>query len=331
MLTFDSRARQNALRMLRERQSRGLADAPFTVDEAFEWVGYQHRLILDRHRGDWRDAAQWAFYDGSYKPVLARFESVAAIAPLYGLYDDAKRDRPSTDQLRLAQYGRRHSLWRADSLWDEICLNNGAATAVLVEPNVIMTAAHVLESFDPCATDPGKIFFAIFGFRPEKDWRLSSLALRDSRVFKIKRVIPRPNGNPDDDWVLAELEGNVDTSRYPVVPVSDAPVTAGQAVYCLHHGHGLPARFAIGQTHEMQRDRRFRLGVELFRGASGSPLFDADTHDLVGIALKSSDRDGIHKTTIGEARRYYRVSTLCTDLEGEGGVLSTSTSDYRRG
>jgi hypothetical protein len=329
MIGVGYEAREEVTRMRDALSAKEGTDAAFTVEEAFEWVNLQQRLVLDRQRGDWADVNDWTHYEPTlYDPVLNHFRSVAVVVPLHELHADTTVTDPDIDVLHLTHYGHRRSLWRGDYLWDERCLSNARGTAVLVKPNLIMTARHVLKGFDPCTTNPALQFSAIFGFHRSEDRTVSPFVVRSTQVFRIVRVLEKPNARTEDDWVLAELDRDVNTSLHPVVTVRTKDDALKYPVYCLNHGLGLPARFALGWTGERQSDRIFRVGLELFDGASGSPLFDSCTHELVGIALCSHEFLGKLETTIGTNNVNYWVSTLCTDSAPERGILAISTMDF---
>ena len=87
-----------------------------------------------------------------------------------------------------------------------------------------------------------------------------------------------------------------------------APVKKNRIVYALGHGLGLPMKLSYcGIVTDKVYDKKpsmFALDIHILPGNSGSPIFDADTHQLVGTIF------GLH-----EIKAVPNPTDDCVDLK----------------
>jgi hypothetical protein len=85
------------------------------------------------------------------------------------------------------------------------------------------------------------------------------------------------------DWVLLRLARPVHRAS---ARVEIAAPRVGAAAYVLGHPLGLPVKLGQG-GHVLSADAAtFRVGLDTYTGSSGSPVFDADSHALIGIVIE---------------------------------------------
>lgn len=73
--------------------------------------------------------------------------------------------------------------------------------------------------------------------------------------------------------------------------MSKRPVFPGQNLYVLGHPCGLPLKYAPGSAVENIEKAYFISRMDIYSGNSGSPVFCADTHEMVGMVVQSDPSD----------------------------------------
>lgn len=152
----------------------------------------------------------------------------------------------------------------------------------LLDASTVLTCWHGWEQF------AARSQFALFGY-----------ALRGGAdplelpVSQLRAVVPQPASappvaavaaRPRGDWVLLRLEHPV-THLGAIEPPRLALPRTGGAVYTLGHPGGLPLKLAGQGTVLEVADGLFRTDLHTFSGNSGSPVFDAASHALLGIVV----------------------------------------------
>lgn len=91
------------------------------------------------------------------------------------------------------------------------------------------------------------------------------------------------------DWAVLRLAQRVGR---PVDAVAPAEPRLGGGAYVLGHPLGLPAKLTERGTILGVDGATFRIDVDTYTGNSGSPVFDADSHALIGIVVEGSPGAG---------------------------------------
>ena len=102
---------------------------------------------------------------------------------------------------------------------------------------------------------------------------------------------PEANGVCPGDWVVLELQRPVDHLPDVARPTIGM-ARVGMAVYTLGYPCGLPLKLADGATVLSIGSGDFRADLDTFDGNSGSPVFDAQTHTLLGIIVEAQKGEG---------------------------------------
>jgi hypothetical protein len=111
-------------------------------------------------------------------------------------------------------------------------------------------------------------------------------------VYKIDITNPL-SANVELDQIVLPVSA-VGTSKAPTtkiqLPVSNVRICAGMDTYCIGHGMNLPAKlslhgivFSPNCNQPSRVPGEFKAKLETFPGNSGSPIFDAATHALIGM------------------------------------------------
>lgn len=148
----------------------------------------------------------------------------------------------------------------------------------LLSPRVIATARHVVETalqYD--AID--KLRF-VFGWSMVDVHTARRIPATD--IYAAQAVLKQGQGTSiADDWALIELTSPVH-GHAPLV-LADAEPVVGTPLFCLGHPTELPLKYSTGSISDISAPGLFRGPVTAFGGSSGSPVFNKDTGEVLGI------------------------------------------------
>ncbi|MCU0760521.1 MAG: serine protease [Steroidobacteraceae bacterium] len=201
-------------------------------------------------------------------------------------------------RLNHVRYGEYHGLCRDDPFWCQpIVIERDAQapgdfghTGYLLDSRTVLTCWHGWEHFGARAT------LAVFGHHARADCDAAT-EIPAAQVLPVAaqpaRVPAAGSGRAAtaDDWVLLRLEHPV-THLGTLAPPRLAAPRTGAGVYTLGHPSGLPLKLADGARVLAVDGALFRTDLDTFVGNSGSPVFDAATHELVGLVLAGQDDAG---------------------------------------
>ena len=148
-------------------------------------------------------------------------------------------------------------------------------TAFLVAPRVLVTAGHC---YNDVRLDETRF---VFGFRGDKE--------PFPKTFKNDDVyIGADLIRGSEDYAIITL--NRDVVGRAVLPVDrKTKVKATDAVYVIGHPAGLPLKYAPGAIIRSVGFERFTANLDVLGGNSGSPVFLASTHDVIGMHTTGDD------------------------------------------
>lgn len=159
-------------------------------------------------------------------------------------------------------------------------LNICTGTGFFVREDIVVSAAHNMITEEHYVI---KGWYST-GARPP--------VITKKNIFKITKVYSEEAGYTDtpeaaqEDWVFFRVEPCVKGNKHTdwVVP-STKPLTLGMDTYCLGHCFGLPTLVSWNGTVYKAKDghNSFFAKLETYFGKSGGPVFDAVTHQIVGV------------------------------------------------
>jgi len=172
-------------------------------------------------------------------------------------------------------------------------------TGVFVQNNTIATVAHL---FGPEAQQCDKRDISMYRFirrvnMPFEYAADGSIIIHKRNVF---RPVPGKNYIPEgrcfqgiNDWALVEVEPirgtAVDKLPNIKITLNKQVSTKKSSVYCFGHGLGLPLKFAFDATLTASGNPKtpdyLWAKLDMFAGNSGSPVFDSESGDLVGLLI----------------------------------------------
>jgi len=149
----------------------------------------------------------------------------------------------------------------------------------LVAADVVATAGHCLQ--DDAAAQATRF---VFGFR--QVGATTTTRVPASEVYRGLRLLGRVEQASGADWALVKLDRVV--TGHPVLPVRrSGRIPDATAVYVIGHPCGLPTVFAGGAAVRSNTPSPyFVANLDTYGGNSGSPVFNAVTHEVEGILVR---------------------------------------------
>ena len=201
-------------------------------------------------------------------------------------------------RLQHLHYGTANSLCTDEPFWCQpsVVERRGEYVGAYGYSGYLLSRRHVLTCWHGWEQFSHQPQVAIFGYCARADCD-NPTTLSEQAVYSLK-LYPRSMAPGDSsgqlcpgDWVVLELQRAVDH-----MIVGDPPVVAaapqGRAVYTLGYPCGLPLKLADGATILSSGAAGFRSDLDTYTGNSGSPVFDAASHALIGIVVEAQKDEG---------------------------------------
>jgi hypothetical protein len=182
-----------------------------------------------------------------------------------------------TSTLVTVQFGASHNLCSSERFFDQPLGPN--CSGYLVESDVIATAGHCVTA----STLSGIRF--VFGFRMI-DATTPPVTVSNDDVFSGVALLGRQKIDTGPDWALVRLDRPALNHR--VVPIRHAgKIGNTQAVHVIGHPVGLPTKIAGGANVRNNSSAGFFVAnLDTYGGNSGSPVFNATSHEAEGILVR---------------------------------------------
>lgn len=155
----------------------------------------------------------------------------------------------------------------------------GFCSGFLVDPSLVATAAHCIEEASLSDTR------FVFGFQMS-DATTATTTVPTSEIYRATRIIGRAIGTQGTDWAVVQLDRPVLNHRYVRLRRS-GKIVDNAGVYVIGHPVGLPLKWAGGASVRSNTEARyFVANLDTYGGNSGSPVFNASTHEAEGILVR---------------------------------------------
>lgn len=200
---------------------------------------------------------------------------------------------------------------------DELPL--GWGTAFLIAPQFALTAAHCIYPEESKSSLADKLY-VVFGFYKSSS-EIDKWIFLERQVYSIQEVVTyklENIGTVWQDWALLKLDRPV--KEGDSLKLNFHPISEKVRLYMLGHPWGLPMKLTYGaEVQKKSHTDYFEADLDAFRGNSGSPIFDEDTGDVIGIlfhGLADYKPSENYKNT-GKARIFAtQISKQDIDREG---------------
>jgi V8-like Glu-specific endopeptidase len=234
-------------------------------------------------RGIWYEDDRRDFYKIEGEQIKKNADCVAAIC----LKDNLIDEKGGFSTLKHKNYGTVFNLCSDEPFRNQPIAVGRLCSGFLVKEDVIATAGHCTDE-----RDITRLRF-VFGFKMSK----SSTTLKqltqvpNENIYKGVEMFHRiydPKGS-GADWALIRLDRKV--VGHPVVKLYEKSIYHNQPVYILGHPCGLPLKYASGaQVRDIDKSF-FSADLNVYCGNSGSPVFEKDTHEVIGIVVRGDTQD----------------------------------------
>lgn len=152
-----------------------------------------------------------------------------------------------------------------------------APTAVLIEPDKVLTAWHSII--------PSEIRNTYFVFDRHHKSRHSRPQIGQRRVrarqdnwVKIESILKCGRSNPDEgnDWVILQLARSVAVPPIPLAPAGKSLGLVNPEIFILSHPLGLPLKYAVCQKLRDPARDGYQIYTDLGSGSSGAPILTVE-------------------------------------------------------
>jgi AraC-like DNA-binding protein/V8-like Glu-specific endopeptidase len=217
------------------------------------------------------------FFEIADECVRRNTYSVAAVC----MSRDLSPDGNGYFRLRVKTYGPTFNLHKDELFFNQPIGAGPICTGVLVGKDVIATAAHFANEKN--VSDLRFVFDFVMA-----DPITPVTKVHKENIYKGVEILHRIY-NPEGDWALVKLDRKV-TDR-EIAVLSQKNIFYEQPVYVIGHPCGLPLKYAPGARVDDITGRYFRAYLDIYGSSSGSPVFCAETHELIGIVSRAKPMD----------------------------------------
>jgi len=159
-------------------------------------------------------------------------------------------------------------------------------TAFLVDPSIIITAAHCI--------DENNInnFQIIFGFEILNGGATRTI-IDNKNIYTASKILGwRLEDSTEIDWAVVQLNRPV-LDKKPLVCDFTESSNIGDSIYCIGHPTGLPKKIAIDGQINSANKHFYTANIDTYAGNSGSPIFNSQSHKVIGILVRGEPNDFI--------------------------------------
>jgi len=189
-------------------------------------------------------------------------------------------------------------------------------SGVLVATDIIATAAHCLRGPD----DTLQGFRFVFGFHMISATQ-ARMTVPNTEIYQGVSILGFDLTPAGTDWTLIKLDRPVTNHRVGKIR-RNGTIRNQQLIHVIGHPVGLPAKIAAGaNVRDNSPQAFFVANLDTYGGNSGSPVFNAQTHEVEGLLVRG-------ETDFAEDNGCF-VSLVCptTGCRGEDVTRSTEFSN----
>jgi len=219
------------------------------------------------------------------KPTIAwqqviynKSESVGMIVEKENL----TRISPDTYQLNTAvTLGGRYKLCDGEAFANQIVV--GCGTAFIIDKGIMITAAHVFQK-------PLKNYAVVFGYRV-----INSLGTAETSIAAQDVYFPVEITERHADLDIVKFKTDREIKRPVLEWEKSKEIKKGSEIYMLGYPMGLPEKLALNaDVSDNSNFQYFYTSLDSFQGNSGSPVFNYQTHKIIGVLVSGMTDYDIH-------------------------------------
>jgi hypothetical protein len=255
--------------------------ALISTDALVKTLIHKTRQIEEyRTRGIWYEDHRMDYFGITDERVKRNVNCVAAIIWKKDLIDEEN----GFSSIKVKNFGKSFNLYEGEAFRDQPVAAGQVCTGFLVKKDIIATAGHTVGVSN--VTD----LRFVFGFKM-LDPYTAVTQVSNENIYKGVKIVNRVYSREINmgDWALVRLDREVENQQ--VANLSNDEVKLDQPVYVIGHPAGLPVKYAPGAKVLGFKDAFFAADLDTYMGNSGSPVFNADTHEVIGIVVQGYTRD----------------------------------------
>ncbi|NIM15615.1 MAG: trypsin-like serine protease [Candidatus Aminicenantes bacterium] len=234
---------------------------------------------LNRERGIWGEDSRRDYYEITDEQIKKNANCAAAIC----LENNLIPSRNGLSTLKNKNYGAAFNLCACEPFNDQPIAVGRLCTGFLVKEDVVATAGHCA-----CEKNVTDLRF-VFGYKM-LDSSTPATQVPNENVYKGVKIIERAyNRSIGSDWALVKLDRNVVGQE--VAALSKEKIFRDKTVYIIGYPLGLPLKYSPGASVSEISETHFSADLNVYCGSSGSPVFDSETHEVIGIVVRGDNRD----------------------------------------
>jgi len=229
--------------------------------------------------GIWHEDNRMDYYEIMDERVKKNSNCVAAI-----LKKDLIEAKNGFSTLKVKNYGKIFNLDETEAFRDQSVIPGSAGTVFLVKKDVVATAAQCV--IGKKITD----LRIVFGYKMLAP-TTPVIQMSNENIYNCVEIISlvyNLKGNKAS-WALVQLDREAQGKEVALLSKKDT--SPDQHVYVIGHPMGLPLKYAAGARVRGLDESLFKADLDIYMGNGGSPVFSADTHQVVGIVTQGYPKD----------------------------------------
>lgn len=230
--------------------------------------------------GIWGRDERKDFFEIEDEQIKKNANCVVAIMSKDNLIDE----KNGFSTLKLREYGEAYDLCENERFRDQPVIEGWSCSGFLVSEDIIATASYCLRGHH--ITD----LRIVFGYNIS-DPTAPVIRVSQKNIFKGIKIIHKvynQTGNRSD-WALMQLDRKV--VGQTIAKLSETDISCEQPVYTIGYPVGLPLKYAPGAHVGDIKESLFAANLDVFMGNGGSPVFDSNRHEVIGIVVHGDTRD----------------------------------------
>jgi V8-like Glu-specific endopeptidase len=230
-------------------------------------------------------------------------------------------------EARLGGYGAVCNIHSEDMLRPEPWWPTALGTCFLVGDQTIMTARHIFRdnrAFNALTTGNLRV---VFDYQFKTDNQARRVFCRGINCFDVVKTNIDPCAPIHDAVALDLTKSATKSGERTALTISKDSLSEKTPVYSLGHPMNVTQRYAYTAESLQLEQHAFRAWLDAYDGSSGSPVFSATSHKVIGLVKKSSQS----APTVESQQTGLRVSQLCLPAYAETATLCVSSAAFPAG